>query len=335
MILLLILLGLAALAGLPLFLTLSGLALAGLGSEGLSASLYFGEMMRLAGNPTLAAVPLFCLSGYLLASSGAPGRLVRLAEAMLGWLPGGLAIVAVGIMALLTAFTGASGVTIVALGGLMLPSLLKSNFSERFSLGLLTASGSIGLLFAPSLPLILYGIVAEVPIDRLFLAGVVPGLLMVAGTAVYSGLKAPHATTKRREERVGIWSALKGAIWEAILPIIVLGGIYGGLLTVGEAAVVTTAYLIVVEVLIYRDIRLLDLPRIVSDSAVLVGGIMVILGAALALTNYLIYADIPTTLLEAISSRVDSRVMFLVALNLFLLITGCLMDVFSALVVVV
>lgn len=329
-------LALIAISGLPLFLVLSALALIGFSSADLDLSLYFAELLRLTRNPTLVAIPLFTLAGYLLAESRAPERLVRLARALVGWLPGGLAVVALMVMALFTAFTGASGVTIVAMGGLLLPALLKGGYREKFSLGLLTASGSVGLLFPPSLPLILYGVVAETSIDKLFIGGVVPGLVMVLGLSLYC---VRHGLSIKSAEGVGrepLLPALKEAGWEVALPVVVVGGIYGGLFTATEAAVVTVAYLTIVECFIIGDIHpIRDLPRVLKDSSVLIGGILLILGAALALTNYLVYADVPTVLLGWIRSAVTSPIAFLILLNLFLLMVGCLMDVFSALVVVV
>ena len=330
------LIGILAVAGVPLFLIISAIALLGFRSQGLDSVVYFAELMRLANNPTLVAVPLFTFAGYMLAESHAPERMVRLARALFGWMPAGLAVVALAVMALFTAFTGASGVTIVAMGGLLLPVLMKANYSERFSLGLLTSSGSIGLLFPPSLPLILYGVVSQTSIDKLFMGGIVPGLLLVAGMAGFAiqsrrGVHRPAPETKER-----LLPALKGAIWEAPLPIIIVGGIYGGFFTAAEASVVTVSYLLIVECFILRDLHFFkDLPRVIQESSVLVGGILVILGAALALTNFLIYADIPTAILGWIQEFVSSKVTFLLLLNVFLLIVGCLMDIFSALVVVV
>ncbi len=326
-----------ALVGLPLFLVLSLLAIAGFISADLNPALYFAELLRLANNPTLIAIPLFTLAGYVLAESKAPERLVRLARAVIGNFPGGLAIVALVIMAVFTSFTGASGITIVALGGLLLPTLLKGGYSERFSLGLLTASGSIGLLFPPSLPLILYGVVAATSIDNLFIGGFIPGLLLVSGMAVFSfreGIKVVRLSGGQEKEP--LIPAVKAAAWEIPLPVIVIGGIYGGIFTVTEAAVVTASYLIIVECFIIRDIHpVKDLPHVLKESSVLIGGILLILGAALALTNFLIFADVPTILLGWIKSVVQSKFMFLLLLNLFLLLVGCMMDVFSALVVVV
>ena len=239
-----------AIAGLPLFLVLSGLALAGYASQDLNYSIYFAELLRLATTPTLVAIPLFTFAGYVLAESKAPERLVRLAKALFGKLPGGLALVALFVMALFTAFTGASGITIVAMGGLLLPALLKSGYQQKFSLGLLTASGSIGLLFPPSLPLILYGVVSETPIDHLFIAGILPGILLVTGMATFGIMKGRKIKLNSGEsEKEPVLLAIRSAIWEIPLPFIVVGGIYGGFFTVSEAAVITAAYLVIVECL--------------------------------------------------------------------------------------
>jgi tripartite ATP-independent transporter DctM subunit len=338
-----------ALMGTPLFAILALAALVLFWMEGISSASVSAEMIRLATSPVLIAIPLFTFAGYLFAEGRAPERLVRLTRAAFGWIPSGLALVAMVACALFTAFTGASGVTIVAMGGLLMPALLKDGFHKRFSLGLLTTSGSLGLLFPPSLPLIIYSYVAsssagallldaaESPsVDRLFLAGILPGIFLIA---VLSAL-AVRQGVRRVGERVPFrwrefFSALRGAAWEVPLPFIILGGIYGGKLTVTEAAAVTALYALVVEVFIYRDIPFRQLPGVVRESMTMVGGILVILAAALGLTNYLIDAEVPLQILDGIRDLVTSRLGFLLLLNVFLLIVGCLMDIFSALIVVV
>jgi tripartite ATP-independent transporter DctM subunit len=331
-----IILALTALAGLPLFLLISVLAITGYISSDLNPIIYFGELLRLTSNPTLIAIPLFSLAGFVLAKSKAPKRLVNLANAIIGDLPGGLAIVALVVMAVFTSFTGASGITIIAMGGLLLPALLKYGYPEKFSLGLLTASGSIGLLFAPSLPIILYGIVAETSINNLFIGGFIPGLLLVSGMALYSIKSGKVVNQNDKHEKVRLLPAIKDAIWEIPLPIIVIGGIYGGFFTATEAAVITASYLIIIECFIIGDIHpIRELPQVFKESSILIGSILLILGSALALTNFLVYAEIPMIILGWIKSLVASKIGFLLLLNVFLLIVGCLMDVFSALVVVV
>lgn len=294
------------------------------------------EFFGLAEMPILLAIPLFTIAGYVLSESQAPSRLVRLSRAMLGWLPGGLAIVSIAACAFFTAFTGASGVTIIALGAVLYPALAETGYDERFNLGLVTAGGSLGLLFAPSLPLILYGIVAEVSIDDLFIAGILPGSLMLVFLALYSlwinrHNRAPLSSFSWRE----VAGALRESIWELPLPVIVLGGIYSGLLAVSEAAAVTAIYVILVEIGIRREISLRQLPGIMRESMVLVGGILLILGASLASTNFVIDAEVPQRLTELVTSYVDSRMSFLFLLLLFLLVLGAFLDIFSALVLVV
>lgn len=326
-----------AFCGAPLFIVMGGLALVFFLAVGIDPAAVIIEMYRMASASTLVAIPLFTFAGYLLAESKSPERFVNLYRALFGWMPGGLAIVALVACAFFTAFTGASGVTIIALGGLLYPVLLEEKYSERFSLGLLTTGGSLGLLFPPSLPLILYAMVAQVNVDALFLAGIIPGSLLIVLLALYSFLSGKRTHVQREPfcwERVG--KAVREAFWLLPLPVIVLGGIYGGFFTASEAAAVTVAYVLVVELVFYRDLKFFrDVPRIASESVVLVGGILLILGCALGLTNYLVDEQVPMKAVEWIRQYIDSRLMFLVALNIFLLIVGCLMDIFSAIIVVV
>ena len=333
------LLALLALCGTPLFVIIAALALINFYSTGMDLTgltVVFIEMYRIAETPTLTAIPLFAFTGYLLAESQAANRLVRFAQALLGWLPGGLAIMALVVCALFTAFTGASGMTIVALGGLFYPALHKAGYPENFSLGLLTTSGSLGLLFPPSIPLIIYGIVARTPIDKLFIAGIVPGLLLVGALSLYSLYQGrTHTTLSTRVSRPDILPVVRDCIWELLLPFVVLAGIYSGIIAVSEAAALSALYILVVEMLIHREIKIGQLPGIIRDTMVLVGGIIVILAASLAYTNYMIDAEIPNRLLGFIERHISSRLVFLILLNLFLLAVGCMIDMFSALIVVV
>jgi tripartite ATP-independent transporter DctM subunit len=332
---------LLALLGMPLFAVIGAAALLGFHTEGVDLSVAAIELYRLAEMPTLLAIPLFTFAGYLLSESGAPVRLVALTRALLGWLPGGLALVSLAACAFFTAFTGASGVTIVALGALLYPALRHAGYGERFSLGLVTTSGSLGLLFAPSLPLILYGIVAQqlgvgrpFTLDELFLAGLLPGALMVlllSGWSMWVNRALPLSRFAWAEARAALWAAR----WELPLPVVVLGGIYGGIVAVSEAAAVTVIYVLVVEVLIHREIPLRELPRVMREAMLLVGGVLVILGVSLASTNYLIDAQVPAQLFEAVRRYVDSPLTFLLLLNLFLLLLGMMLDIFAALVIVV
>jgi C4-dicarboxylate transporter, DctM subunit len=329
---------LLALYGTPLFVIISAIALLAFHLAEIDASAVIIELYRLASQPVLLAIPLFTFAGYMLAESNTPKRLVRLSQALLGWIPGGLAIVVLVSCSIFTAFTGASGVTIIALGGLLFPVLLHENYPEKFSLGLLTASGNLGLLFPPSLPIILYGLVSQTSIDRLFVAGILPGLLMVVLLSLYSIFFVKrHATVKKRKpvSRTEVFQSIKEAAWEIPLPVIILGGIYGGFFTATEAAAITAFYVFVVEVFIYRDISIKnDLRRVIRDSMVLVGGILVILAAALGLANYMIDAEIPNRILDTLQVYITSKIGFLLVLNLFLLLVGAMMDIFSAIMVV-
>lgn len=291
---------------------------------------------QLADQSLLQTLPLFAFAGYLLAHSRAPARLLRMSRALLGWFPGGLPIVAIVACSLMTAFTGASGVTIVALGGLLLPGLLEEGYDRRFSLGVITAGGSLGLLFAPSLPIILYGVVSETRIDHLFVAGVVPGLMIVTMLSLYGVWRAWRDGIPRHAFS---WSELGASLWEAKwevpLPFLVLGGIYGGRFTVSEAAVVAAAYVLVVEVVIWRDVAWRKLGAIARESMVLVGGILIILGMTMAVTSYIIDAQVPTQLFDLFSRHMNSRIGFLIVLNLFLLVVGCMIDIYAATVLIV
>ena len=327
---------LLALLGAPLFAVIAASAMMGFSKEGIDLQAIAIEFYGIAEMPILLAIPLFTFAGYLLSESGAPRRLVRLTSALLGWMPAGLAVVSLAACAFFTAFTGASGVTIIALGALLFPALQQAGYPEKFNLGLVTSAGSLGLLFAPSLPLILYGIVAEIPIEDLFLAGILPGFLMIVLLSGYSiwknrALRVPLSDFSWKEVR----SAIREAIWEIPLPIVVLGGIYSGYFAISEAAAVTALYVLIVDVVILREIPLRKLPAIMRESMVLVGGILVILGMSLASTNYMIDAQVPQKLLALVSELVTSELTFLLLLLGFLLVLGAILDIFSAIVLVV
>ena len=325
-----------ALLGAPLFAVIAASAMLGFTREGIDLQAIAIEFYGIAEMPILLAIPLFTFAGYLLSESGAPRRLVRLTQALLGWMPAGLAIVSLAACAFFTAFTGASGVTIIALGALLFPALHQAGYPEKFNLGLITSAGSLGLLFAPSLPLILYGIVAEIAVEDLFLAGILPGflmLLMLSGYSVWKNraLRAPLSDFSWKEAGASI----REAAWEIPLPIVVLGGIYSGYFAISEAAAVTALYVLIVDVVILREIPLRKLPAVMRESMVLVGGILIILGMSLASTNYMIDAGVPQKLLEYVSMLVTSQFTFLLLLLVFLLVLGAILDIFSAIVLVV
>jgi C4-dicarboxylate transporter, DctM subunit len=327
---------LLALLGAPLFAVIAASAMIGFTREGIDLQAIAIEFYGIAEMPILLAIPLFTFAGYLLSESGAPQRLVRLTTALLGWMPAGLAIVSLAACAFFTAFTGASGVTIIALGALLFPALQQAGYPEKFNLGLVTSAGSLGLLFAPSLPLILYGIVAELPIEDLFLAGILPGFLMIVLLSGYSvwknrAVRVPLSDFSWRE----VGAAAREAIWEIPLPVVVLGGIYSGYFAISEAAAVTALYVLIVDVLILREVPLRTLPAVMRDSMVLVGGILVILGMSLASTNYMIDTGVPQKLLQLVSELVTSELSFLLLLLAFLLVLGAILDIFSAIVLVV
>ena len=326
----------------PLFVVIALSAMLGFYSQEVPLSVISIEIFRLSEMPVLLAIPMFTFAGYLLGEGQASRRLVNLTNSLLGWMPGGLAIVAIFACALFTAFTGASGITIVALGGLLYPALKQAGYLENFNLGLLTSSGSLGLLFAPSLPLILYGVVAQqmeleqtVSISDLFLAGIFPGLLMLVMLSIYAMMQPRDRTRRESFHAATAIAAIRAAKWDIPLPFLVLGGIYGGYFAVSEAAAVTAIYVLVVEMLIMRDIKFPDLPEIMRDSMMLVGGILIIIGASLASTNYLIDAEVPTRMFDFIQSHIDEKLTFLILLNIFLLILGMMLDIFSAIVLIV
>ncbi len=338
-----LLLTVIAFLGAPLFIVILAAAMLGFYVSDIPLTVITIEVYRLVDTPLLLALPLFTLSGYLLAESNLSSRLVRVTKSFLGWMPGGLAIVAYVTCAFFTAFTGASGVTIVAVGALLLPALVEGGYRERFSLGLVTTSGSLGLLLAPSLPLILYGVIVQqmdlpepFTLQELFLAGVFPALLMITLLSAYSIWASPDAALQRQPfDREDAWQAITDMRWELPLPLIVLGGIYSGFFAVSEAAAVTAFYVLIVEVLIYREVPLLKLPGIIRDAMVMVGGILLILAVSLAFTNFLIDAEIPQFLIEKVGEFIESKVTFLILLNVLLLALGAILDIFSALIIMV
>jgi tripartite ATP-independent transporter DctM subunit len=336
----------AAFIGVPLFAVFGGASMAFFSNtdaeatSGVSPIYWAGNEFfthRFADSNLTVTIPMFIFAGYLLAESGAPRRLVRLSQGLLGWLPGGLPIVCVAASAFFTTFTGGSGITIVAIGGLLLPALLASKYDERFSLGLVTTGGSLGLLFPPSIPIILYAIIANIEIADLFMAGLLPGILTLAVIGAYS----MYVDSKAKRERPPFRSrealaALNEAKWEVFLPIAIVLGLLTGLLRIHEASVFAAAYAFVIEVWVYKDLSIRrDIPRIVRESTTMFGAILAILATAIGFTGFLIDAKVPDDAANLLGDLVHDPFVFLLVLNLFLLVVGMFMDVFSATVVVV
>ncbi len=346
-----ILLVVLALMGAPLYAIILGAAALGFYTLEIELAVLHIDIYQLSNSVVLMALPLFTFAGFLLSESKTADRMLRLSQAAFGWMPGGMAFVSLIACAFFTALTGGSGVTIVALGALLLPALVKGNYPEKFSLGLVTSSGSLGLLLVPSVPLLIYGIIAQqmsqqldmpsVEIVDLYLAGLVPALLMIVllyGYCVWAtrgsamnGKAVPRQPFDFRELVDALWEAR----WELPLPLVVLGGIFSGFLVVSEAAAVTALYVLVAEVFLYKEISLRNLPSIMRDSMIMVGGILLILAVALAFTDYLVYAGVPEKLFTLIQTHVESKITFLILLNILLLLLGALLDIFAALVIMV
>lgn len=325
----------AALCGAPIFVVITGLPLLLFMANAIPIASIPVEAYRLVVSPSIPTIPLFALTGYVLAEGGASRRLLDLLHSLFGWMPGGPPIVVTLLCAFFTTFTGASGVTILALGGLLLPVLRQCGYSERFSIGLLTASGSIGILFPPSLPVILYAVVARIPIPDLFLAGAIPGILLVAALCVLGlceSLKSP--TSRTSFDRCKAITALWRSKWDLLLPIITLFAMFGGYCTLIEAAAITATYALFIEIVVYRELHYArDLPRVLRSCATMMGGVFIILAGAMGLTNFLVDAQIPMQATAWVTQYVASRTLFLFVLNLFIFVVGCIMDIYSAIAV--
>jgi tripartite ATP-independent transporter DctM subunit len=324
-----------AMLGAPIFAVLGGVAMFLLLAQGVPAAATAVNHYSLVVNPSLPAIPMFTLAGYLLAEGRAPARLIEVFDALFGRFRGGAAVVTVLACTFFSCFTGASGVTILALGGLVMPLLARAGYAPKPALGLVTAAGLPGVLLMPALPLILYAIVARVSIEDMFLGGALPALLMIGIVVVWGVARQPRATGPRpafdaRRAR----AAIAAAKWELALPVVPIGALAAGLATPVEAAALTAAYAFAITTLVHRDLGVLrDLPRVVAECGLMVGGILLVLGVALGLTNYMVDAQVPERMAEWVKQAIDSRVAFLLALNALLLLAGCVMDVFTAIVV--
>jgi tripartite ATP-independent transporter DctM subunit len=330
----------ALVLGTPVFVAMGALSLFFFFRDGIPVTAVTAEVYRLIASPTLPAIPLLTACGYVLAESGASMRLLRFFRALLGWMPGGLAVIVTAVCALFTTFTGGSGITVIAVGGLVYPMLREDGYPEGFSLGLVTAAGSLGLLFPPSLPVILYSVVAgtrdhNVPADSLYLAGLLPGLLMVALVAAYAvrtgqALGIARTAFSGREVLAATWAAK----WELGLPLFVIGLFASGHASMVETAAAALVYAMVVECFVTRDLHpTRTLPEALLKSSVLTGSVLILLSAAMGITSYIVDAQIPDTLVAWVKAHIESRVVFLLALNALLIVVGCLIDIFSAIVV--
>ena len=322
--------------GTPIFIGLGGLAILFFWSDYTPISAISAETYRIVVSPSLPTIPLFTLAGYILAESRASERMLQLFRTAFGWLPGGTPVVIVLLCGFFTALTGGSGVTILALGGLLFPLLRKEGYSELFSLGLITMAGSLGLLFRPSLPLIIYGVTALVSIKDLFIGGLIPGIILSFAVAGYSIFQGYAQHVERQPFNLNqIWAELKNSYWEVIIPLLILYGVFGGYTTLVETSSIAVIYIFIVEVFVYKDLSIRDMPRIIIDCATLIGGVLIILGVAMGLTSYIVDAQIPMLLMEWVKETITSKYVFLLLLNILLLGVGCLMDIFSAIIIVV
>ena len=322
--------------GAPIFVGLGGIAGLLFWSEYIPIAAIPAEAYRIVVSPALPTIPLFTLAGYILAESGSSQRMFNVFRVLFGWIPGGTPIVIVFLSGFFTALTGGSGVTILALGGLLYPLLRKEGYNEMFSLGLITVAGSLGLLFPPSLPVILFGVTAGVSVKDIFIAGFIPGIVLVlavASWAIFQDKKQNHKTVSFNVKNIG--SALWAAKWEMLIPFLVLFGVFGGFTTLVETAAIMVFYTFVIEVYVYKDLKMSDFPQIVLSCATLIGGVLIILGVAMGLTSYLVDAEIPSQLLSWVKATISSKFVFLLMLNILLLAVGCLMDIFSAIIVIV
>ncbi|HVM33471.1 MAG TPA: TRAP transporter large permease subunit [bacterium] len=326
----------AVVLGAPVFVALGGAALIFLWNSDTPINSIPAETYRMVVSPTIPTIPLFTLTGYFLAEGGASHRLLRVFQALFGWLKGGPAIVTALVCAFFTCFTGGSGVTILALGGLLMPILLAEKYKPREALGLLTSAGSLGMLFPPSLPVILYGVVSHTPIDKLFLGGLLPGLILMVITAWWGVSKGSKAQAAKH---VFHWENALASVWEAkwelALPLVVFLFLFIVKVTLVESAALTALYAFVVEVFIYKDLSFKQIPKVVTECGILVGGVLLILGVSLGFTNDMVDAQIPDQLAAWVQGTVHSQWLFLLMVNLMLILVGSLLEIFAAIVVVV
>lgn len=331
-----ILLILLTIFGAPIFVVLGGIAFMLFARLAEPLEVIPNQAYAMLISHSIPAIPLFTAAGFVLSESKAGERLVRFFKAFFGWFPGGLAIMAVLVCSFFTTFTGASGVTILALGALLSYALLNGNYGKRFTTGLLTASGSIGLLFPPSLPIIIYGVIAQINIKEMFLGGIIPGFFLVLSMVIFSVIYATKKKIPRESFKIKEAVASTGnAIWEILLPVVIVAAYFGGLTTLVESAAIALLYALFVEVIIHRDLKIKDLPAVIAKGIPIIGGVMIILSLANGLSYFIIDAEIPMKLTTWVQANISSKYVFLLLLNVALLITGCFLDIFSAIMVVV
>ncbi len=322
--------------GIPLFIIIGGIALSAFYFViEVSPATLFTDFFRITSAPAMVAIPLFIFAGYLLAESKTPRRLVNFSNALLGWMPGGLALVALVCCAGFTAFTGASGITIVAVGAILFPALLEEKYPEKFSLGLITMGGGLGTLFIPCLPIIIYGVISKTNIEELFIAGLIPGFLRIVLNLGYTTVIGVKHTSRRKFSLAEVKTSFFEIIWELPLPFLIIGGIVGGLFSAGEAAAISAMYVLLVQLLITRDLDIRGIGQVIVKSMKMTGAIVIILGMALALTDVFIDKEVPMKVFDFINKHIESKIAFLLLLNVFLLIIGAAMDIISACVVIV
>jgi tripartite ATP-independent transporter DctM subunit len=325
----------AFLLGAPVFVAMAGAAMLLFWSDGSPIASVPQESLRLAEKDALPAIPLLTMIGFVLAAGGASARIVRAYKSLFGWMPGGVALMVIGVCALFTTFTGGSGVTILALGGLMLPALVQDKYPPGFSLGLVTASGSLGLLFPPSLPVILYGVIAGISTNALFVGGLLPGVLLILVVSAYAirvgiQVQAPRQKFELREVGRALWAAK----FDLGLPLLVLVVFVAGWATIVEAAALGGAYALLIELFVFREVHpTRELPKVLAQSATLVGAVIVLMGMALGFTNYLIDAQIGEALTDWAQAHIHSQWAFLLALNGMLLVLGSVFEIYAAIIV--
>ncbi|MBL8914566.1 MAG: TRAP transporter large permease subunit [Archangium sp.] len=334
----------ALLLGQPLFVLMGGLGMALLATvSGLKTFeeqvLVVRQLLGLAGKEVLLAIPFFVVAGELMTQGSLARRLIEFMKAAFGWIPGGLAVSAVAGCVFFAAISGSSPVTVVAIGSIMVPALIKAKYPEGFSIGLLTTAGSLGILIPPSIPMIVYCIMVSsaTPIDPtdLFIAGVVPGLFIGALLAIYSVTQGVRFKIPREPfSRARLWEATRQGVWSLLLPVIILGGIYSGIFTATEASAVSVVYALAVEWFIHREMDKKKLLVVAEGSMTVMGSLLVIIALAIVLNYFLVDQQVPDLMVEWMKTLNLTPTTFLLVVNLLLLVVGMFMDIMSAILII-